>query len=278
MKKLLVGLCVLVFLVGSGFLLRGRLHSVALAGGSNNGEPDEEEQQAQCSPTTLSVGYVDNDGPDGHPGSFFPLPFSPAAPGGTCTGTPGAPDANGCIFVGQPGSDANGSNHWDAGVIKIDNPLTGPGAVPLVVQNVTVDIGPSTGIDVWKSFFPITIPPGGTLILTEDANLFNFDTSDFPPGGSEEPPAAGGTCTPDLLIPLVHVTVGTSTQLVRNFADTTQVLNTKGIDGLCPPVHNEGHQYVTLAEVQNKCECEKDSDENGDDNGQNGGQGNGNQN
>jgi hypothetical protein len=252
-----------VFLVGS---------SLALAGGSNNGEPDEEEQQAQCSPTTLSVGYVDNDGPDGHPGSFFPLPFSPAAPGGTCTGTPGAPDANGCIFVGQPGSDANGSNHWDAGVIKIDNPLTGPGAVPLVVQNVTVDIGPTFTIDVWSAFFPITIPPGGTLILTEDATSFNFDTSDLPPG-NEIPP----TCVNDGFKPLIHVTVGTgTTQVLRTFSDTTQVLNDGGIDGLCPPVHNEGKAYVTLTEVQNKCACEKDSDENGDDNGQNGGQGNGN--
>jgi hypothetical protein len=242
------------------------LHSVALAGGTNNGEPGEEEGNQKCSPTNLSVGYVDDDGPDGHPGIFFPTPFAPDPqnPGGTCTGTPGAPDKNGCIFVGTPGPNTD----WDAGVIKIDNPLTGPSALPLVVQNVTVDIGPATSIDIWKAFFPITIPPGGTLILTEDGNLFNFDTSDFPPGGGEIPPA----CIPDKFQPLIAVTVGTgASQLVRTFSDTGQVLNDGGIDGLCPPVHNEGKAYVQLKEVQNQCQCEKDSDENGDDNGQNGG-------
>ena len=265
MKKLLVGLCVLIFLVGSGLLVRGRLHSVALAGGSNNGEPDE-EQNPNCSPTNLFVGYVDDDGPDGHPGIFFPQPFAPdphnSNPPPFCTGTPGNPDANGCIFVGKPGSDALATNLWDAGVIRIDNPSS---TTPLVVQNVTVDIGPSFTIDVWGAFFPITIPPNGKLILTEDATSFNFDTSDLPPGSEVFP-----TCTPDGFKPLIHVTVGTSTQLTRNFSDTTQVLNTQGVDGLCPPAHNEGHDYVQLTEVKNKCEC--DSDENGDDNGQNGGE------
>src|SRR5262249_23805225 len=145
----------------------------------------------------------------------------------------------------------------------------------LVVQNVTVDIGPVTGLDPWATFFPITIPGGGTLILTEDANLFNFDTSDIP--SSAGPP----TCTANTFKPLIHVTVGTSTQLTRNFSDTAEVLNTGGEDkGLCPVgTHaNEGQQYVCLKEVQNECQ-EEDKDENGDDNGQNGGaQGKGNQN
>jgi hypothetical protein len=257
-KKLLIGLVAVLFVAGSGLLVRA----------DNQGEPDE-ESQANCSPTNLSVGYVDNDGPDGHPGSFFPVPFAPVPlfnPSGTCTGTPGAPDASNCIFVGTGG----GNGHWDAGVLKIDNPSS---TDPLKVQNVSIDIGPMTDIDLWKVFFPITIPPNGTLLLTGINNLFNFDTSDFPLGGAEEPPPIG-TCTNDGFIPQIHVTVGSTTQITRNFADTTQVLNTQGIDGLCPPVHNEGQQYVQLKEVKNTCEC--DRDENGDDNGQDGGQGNGN--
>ena len=253
-KKLLIGLCALVFLIGSG---------LAFAGGNDNeGEPEEEQDQQKCSPTNLCVGYVDNDALDMHTGSFFPTPFAPTAgnPGGTCV----APN---CIFIGTPGPNGE----FDAGVIKIDNPLP---STPLVVQSVTVDIGPVTGLDPWTTFFPITIPGGGTLILTEDANLFNFDTSDIPPTAAPPPL---GTCAQNAFKPLIHVTVGTgTTQVLRTFSDTTQVLNDGGIDGLCPPVHNEGKAYVTLTEVQNKCACEKDSDENGDDNGQNGGQGNGN--
>jgi hypothetical protein len=172
------------------------------------------------------------------------------------------PDANGCIFLGFPGTDQNGSGHWDAGVIKIDNPLP---STPLVVQSVTVDIGTST-TGIWGAFFPLTIPPGGTLILTQVGNLFNFDTSDFPQEGSEEPPPIG-SCTPDGDIPLINVTVGTgTTKVIRTFSDTGQVLNTKGFDlGLCgvpggggPPT-NEGQEYSVLTEVSNKCACEKDS-------------------
>ena len=242
MKKLLAGLCALGFLVGSG---------LALA--DNQGENDEEENQQQCSPTNLSVGYVDNDAPDGHTGSFFPSPLALNPDGHTANCGPN------CVLIGTPGPNGE----WDAGVLKIDNPSS---TTPLVVQGVTVDIGPMTGIDPWATFFPQTIPPGGTLMLTEDLGTFDFDTSDVPD-------AAGfPSCIHDNFKPLIHVTVGTSTQLTRNFADTTQVLNTGGVDkGLCPVgTHtNEGNPFVQLKEVQNNCEC--DRDENGDDNGQEGG-------
>jgi hypothetical protein len=174
-----------------------------------------------------------------------------------------------CVVIGTPGSNGD----WDAGVLKIDNPSS---TTPLVVQNVTVDIGPVTGLDPWKTFFPQTIPPSGSLILTEDNNLFDFDTSDIPSSAAAPPT---GTCTQNNFKPLIHVTVGTSTQLTRNFEDTTQVLNTGGVDaGLCPVgTHaNEGHPFVQLQEQKNKCECE--SDQNGDQNGQDGGQRNGNDN
>ena len=229
-KKLLIGLCALIFLVGSGLAFAGN--------NDNEGEKEEEGEQQQCSPTHLCVGYVDNDALDGHTGSFFPTPFAPTAgnPGGTCV----APN---CIFIGTPGPNGE----FDAGVIKIDNPLP---STPLVVQSVTVDIGPVTGLDPWTTFFPITIPGGGTLILTEDANLFNFDTSDTP--ASAGPPE----CNHNDFKPLIHVTVGTSTQLVRNFSDENQVLNTGGVDkGLCPVgTHtNEGQQYLRTVEQEITC-------------------------
>lgn len=247
MRKLLVGLGMVFLLAVLGF-----------ARADNNGEKEEE----QCSPTTLSVGYVDNDVLDAHSGSFFPPPLVLNADGHTANC-----GAN-CVLVGTPGSNGQ----WDAGVLKIDNPSS---TMPLVVQNVTVDIGPVTGINPWKvdPGFPLTIPPGGTLMLTEDENKFNFDTSDMP--RSAGPPS----CTNSGATPLIHVTVGTSVQVTRNFPDTTQVLNTGGIDtGRCPPTApgNEGHAFVQLNEQHNDCEC--DPDENGDDNGQTGGQGNGNRN
>jgi hypothetical protein len=260
-KKLLAGLCALIFLVGSGLALADN------SGKDNEGEKEEEQEQAECSPTNLSVGYADNDTLDGLPGEFLPTPWQVGGPASKSCG------AN-CIFIGTPGPNGE----FDAGALKIDNPSS---TDPLVVQNVTVDIGvnpPVPGgktLDVWTAFFPITIPPSGTLILTEDNNQFNFDTSDVP--ASAGPPA----CIQNAIIPQIHVTVGTSTQITRNFADTTQVLNTGGRDkGLCPPKQNEGSPFLKLKEVTNECECEEeDHDENGDLHGQNGGaQGKGNQN
>ena len=248
MKKLLAGLCTLVFFVGSG---------LALADGGNG-----EKGEQQCSPTNLSVGYVDNDDLQEHKGSFFPSPWLGNGCGGTNTK---------CIFIGTPGPNGE----WDAGALKIDNPSS---TTSLTVDNVTVDIGTDTGIDPWTSSLPVKIPPGGSLILTEDHNQFNFDTSDDPPRGIEITPS----CRPDGDIPIIHVTVGTSTQVVRNFVDTAQVLNTGGIDiGECPVPgsgENEGHPFVEVQEQKNHCECE-DHDERGDQQGQNGGaQDNGNQN
>jgi hypothetical protein len=227
-KKLLAGLGALGFLVGSG---------LALA--------QEVDTQGPCSPARVSVAYVDNDTPDGHTGSFFPTPFAPlpANPGGTCTA------ANNCIFIGAPGPDGD----WDGGVIKIDNPLPAgdPSSTPLVVQGVTVDIPTAVTINPWAAFFPITIPPGGTLILTQVGNMFDFDTSDTP--ASAGPPE----CNHNNFKPLIHVTVGTgASQIIRNFSDDNQVLNTGGVDkGLCPVgTHtNEGQQYRRAIEQQITC-------------------------
>ena len=49
----------------------------------------------------------------------------------------------GVIFIGT-------STNWDAGAIKLDNPSN----QPLTVDSVTVDIGPTLGINPWS---PVTV-------------------------------------------------------------------------------------------------------------------------
>ncbi len=128
----------------------------------------------------------------------------------------------GVIFIGT-------STNWDAGAIKLDNPSN----QPLTVDSVTVDIGPTLGINPWSPVTPICIPARGTAILTQTA-FFNFDTSDIPTI----------SCTPDGFIPVVHVTVGANNN-IKSFKDTGQVLNTGGVDAAtCGGT--EGHAFVEI--------------------------------
>jgi len=230
-RKLSAVLCALCFLLGS---------SVAFAGG------DEEDQNKKCPNFKVSVAYADNDLLQ-HPGpAFLPSPWN------------GDPNVT---FIGTPGPNGE----FDAGAIKIDNLST---TDSLTVDGVTVDIGPALGINVWTPAqtapgpsLPQIIPPGGTLILTETGNQFDFDTSEIPTS----------QCTPDGFIPVVHVTVGTSLQQTNNYLDSTQVLNTGGTDVAdCPPGSNEGHQWTVVNLEKNKCACqkgEKDESVEGEENG-----------
>ena len=198
--------------------------STALAGGEG------EKPKPQCpGETKVFVAYADNDLLQ-HPGpAFLPSPWS---------GSPGV------TFIGTPGPNGE----FDAGAIRIDNPSTSP----LTIDSITVDIGTSLGIDPWAvGVFPVVVPGGGTAIFTENKGLFDFDTSDFPTS----------QCIPDGFIPVVHITLGTSNQVVRDFSDTTQVLNTGGFDlADCPtPGHgkNEGQQWVKVKQ-NTECECDRD--------------------
>lgn len=137
------------------------------------------------------------------PNPFFPSPWA------------GSTNTN---FVGTGPT-------YDAGAIRIDNPASAD--VP--VGDVSVDIG-SSHFDLWGS---PTIPANGTLILTQTSGNQNFDTSDYPVI----------TCTPDGIIPVVHVTIN---GITTSYSDTRQVLNTGGFDlATCPAGsnNNESHQW-----------------------------------
>jgi hypothetical protein len=164
----------------------------------------------------VSVGYADN-----FRGASFPRPFS------------GPPVA---IFLGMGVGTPPGI--FDAGAIKLDNPSD----VPLTVDSVTVDIGTSTGINPWGTLTPICIPAKGIAVLTQTGGSFNFDTSELGPPGS--------CASPNTLVPLVHVTVGTNLNTKTfTFKDTRQVLTTGGRDkAVCAPAGNEGHRWVVINE------------------------------
>jgi RHS repeat-associated protein len=125
-------------------------------------------------------------------------------------------------WQGSPGVAnfiGSGATPFDAGAIRFDNNSD----TPIVFSDVSVDIG-STHLDLWGS--GITVAPHTITILTQTVGN-NFDTSDFPI-----------TCTPTGVIPQVHVTQNGAT---TTFADTTQVLNTKGID---PPSCGVGNESL----------------------------------
>lgn len=144
------------------------------------------------------------------PTPFFPTPWQ---------GDPGV------TFVGT--DCARGTvRTCDDGAIKIDN----TSGAPLTGVRVTVDIG-SNNYDLWGSN---TIPAGGSLILTQTAP-YNFDTSET------NPPACGRTAT----IPVVHVTINGVT---TDYSDTTQVLNTGGVEiDECPAGTNEGQPWKLIS-------------------------------
>lgn len=153
-------------------------------------------------PLTVSVGYADTlRAPGGHPG----------------------------IWEGTKNVTFYGTRDpYDSGVIKLHNQTP----VAATIQRVTVDIGTMLGVNVWTKILPVTIPPGAQIILAQTA-FYNFDTSDMPDGRV--------TCSPNGIKPIVHVTVkvGSSTPITYTYIDTTQILNTGGIDAaICGKVEN----------------------------------------
>jgi hypothetical protein len=166
-----------------------------------------------AAPTSnVFVGYADNWNSSQ---SFFPSPWQ------------GSPNTT---FVGRAELSTGGActtnNCYDAGGVRVDNTSTAAETV-----HVTVDIG-SHHYDLWGDR---TVPPGGTLILTQTSSngSYNFDGSDTQSG-----------CTNSGQIPLVHVAVnGVTTDL----HDSGQVLDTGGIDkSMCPSGTNEGHDWAQL--------------------------------
>ncbi|MEA2635502.1 MAG: hypothetical protein QOH92_2269 [Chloroflexota bacterium] len=112
----------------------------------------------------------------------------------------------------------------DSGAIRIYNLST----APITLADVSMDQA-GTHFDLWGS--NLTVQPATSLILSQTAN-FNFDTSD-----------AGQNCNPSLTLPVVHITVGTTTQ---DYQDSGQVLNTGGIDMDTCTGRNESAQWQDI--------------------------------
>ena len=124
-------------------------------------------------------------------------------------------------------------DEYDAGAIRIDNPSA---TAPLVVggpANVTIG---SCVYSPWPGL-KRTIPPGGTLILTQTGltgdpcgqNLggnYNFDTSES---------SGNGNCIPSPAVPAVTFTLNGSPTTID---DGAQILNQNGTDpGACTGVN-----------------------------------------
>jgi hypothetical protein len=167
----------------------------------------------------LAVGYADT--LHTSPG-FHPHPWQFAANA--------RPDVD---FVGT-------DSPWDAGALKITN----PSAVPLTVDDVSVDFTvfgfTFVTYDLWGPY-PRTVAGKSTLILTQ-TDFFNFDTSE--PGGFV-------SCFDIGITGVVHVTVGAGSPETKTFVDSGQILNTGGIDVANCGGGNEGHEWVGLSAEEN---------------------------
>lgn len=127
-------------------------------------------------------------------------------------------------WLGSPNVIFEGSGCCDNGAIRFDN----SGSAPIVFDLITVDIGPFH-YDIWPK--NISLPPGQILILS-GTNGDNFDTSDTPI-----------TCNPTGFIPEIHITRG---GVVTTFRDSTQILNTGGIDQAVCGGGNESHAWTRV--------------------------------
>jgi RHS repeat-associated protein len=130
-------------------------------------------------------------------------------------------------WQGSPGVAnfiGSGATPYDSGAIRFDNNSDNP----ITLSDVAVDVG-ATRFDLWGTSIPIA--PHTITILTQTSGN-NFDSSDVPK-----------TCTPTGVIPQVHFTQNGAT---TTFADTTQVLNTKGID---PPSCGGGNESVAWTRI-----------------------------
>jgi RHS repeat-associated protein len=161
---------------------------------------------AQTDPLSVYVGYADGLRPGG---SIFPFPWA------------GSPNV---IFVG--------GGCCDNGAIRFDN----NGTDPITFDLITVDIGPFH-YDLWTPLLPdgtrtsITLPPGQILILTGTSGE-NFDTSD-----------TTGGCNQSNFIPAVRIT---RQGVTTTFNDTTQVLNTGGVDQATCTGGNESRAWTRI--------------------------------
>jgi hypothetical protein len=115
---------------------------------------------------------------------------------------------------------------WDGGAVELVN----TGTTALTVNSVVIDYSSACVYDIWPH--TVSLPAGDEMIFTELATGGGngctptqgyMDSSDIGPGGA----GYSGNCTESGIIPQVTATVnGTATV----YNDTTQVLNTGGVD------------------------------------------------
>ena len=172
-------------------------------------------------PLAVYVGYYDTHHPDGTRPK--PNPWQ---------------GSSGVVFVGTPDSPSGG---WDTSALRLDN-LTSSS----VTVTVTVDIG-SNRFALWGSR---SIPAGQKLILAQ-TGFENFDGSDTNPAGCYG--CNDNLCLTQVqsTVPVVNVTVGGVT---TRYYDTTQILNTDGVDAAgCPPTSgrwDESRNWVRVFTTQ----------------------------
>jgi hypothetical protein len=195
--------------------------TVAHAASSRQSVPHTTVTVQQAGPLSVFVGYAEDKEINTPDSAAFPTPWA---------GSPQTTFLGGTV----PGQAACGTLTvcYDAGAIRLDN----PGTAPVAVHSVSVDVHPGvTGDKVFNLWGSFTVPPGQSVILTENPpadnpGYDNFDTSGYP-----------STCTPITVAPTVTITIGS---VGTRLTDSTHVLDTGGIDpGTCSPKHNESQQW-----------------------------------
>ena len=154
-------------------------------------------------------------------------------------------------WVGAPGVTFLGCSPtanctYDTSAVRIVN----NSAAPITVNAVAIHVDTCT-YALWSSSLPVTLSPGGQLILAQTvsgatngcSNDGHMDTSDVGPGG--EP--YSGNCTPDGIIPTVDVTVDSVT---TTYSDTGQVINTRGVDAYsCNPPPGPDNESIPWTSI-----------------------------
>ena len=133
---------------------------------------------------------------------------------------------------------------FDSGAIRIVN----TSGTTLTVNSVTVTMSTCT-FDIWPH--TISLPAGGQLILAQTVNSAtsgctnngSFDTSDLGPNGQNW----AGNCSQSGVIPSIAATVNST---LTTFTDSTQILNTGGVDkASCPTPGNESQQWTPVGKA-----------------------------
>lgn len=172
------------------------------------------QQVKDTTPFSVHVAYADGARPAG---SIFPFPWL------------GSPNV---VFVGCTASNCL----YDAGAVRVDNNTSST----QTINSLTVDFG-GCHYDIWPK--NTVLPPGNLAIFTEmmtagtgtqgcDNLSGTFDTSDIPE-----------TCSPTGIIPQINLAID---GVNYTYADSGQVLNTKGID---PPLCGLGNESESWSRI-----------------------------